>query len=45
MDLQEVLLVDMDWTAPAQNRDSWRALVSVEMRCRVPQGAVNLLTS
>ena len=36
MDLQEVGCVYMDWIGLAQDRDSWRTLVSVVMNLRVP---------
>jgi hypothetical protein len=36
MDLQEVGWGDMDWIDMAQDRDRWRALVSVVMNLRVP---------
>jgi hypothetical protein len=34
--LQEVLFGGMDWIDPAQDRDSWWALVKVVMYFRVP---------
>jgi len=36
MDLQEVGYGYMDWIGLAQDRDSWRTLVSVVMNIRVP---------
>jgi len=35
MNLQEVGCVYMDWTGQAQDRDSWRTLVSAVMNFRV----------
>ena len=36
MNLQEIGGGVMDWIGLAQDRDSWRALVNVEMNLRVP---------
>jgi hypothetical protein len=45
MDLQEVGCGREDWIGLAQDRDRWRALVSVVRNVRVLQNAGNFLTS
>jgi hypothetical protein len=45
MDLQEVGCGCEDWIGLAQDRDRWRALVSVVRNLSVPYNAGNFLTS
>ena len=45
MDLQEVGCGYMDWIGLAQDRESWRTLVSAVMKLQVPWSAGNFLTS
>jgi len=45
IDLQEVECVGADWIKLAQDRDRWRALVTVVTSLGVPQNAGNFLTS
>jgi hypothetical protein len=44
MDFREVW-GGLDWTALAQERDRWRAVVNTEMNLRVPLNAGNFLSS
>ena len=44
MDFREVW-GGMDWTAVAQDRDRWRAIVNTVMNLRVPLNAGNFLSS
>ena len=36
VDLQDVGWADIDWIYMGENRDRWRALVSVVMKLRIP---------
>ena len=45
IDLQALRYEVMVWIDVAQDRERWRSLVSVVMNLRVPQIAVNFLTS
>jgi hypothetical protein len=44
MDLREIGWDSVDWIGLAQDRDRWRALVSMVMNLRVPYNAENFLS-
>jgi hypothetical protein len=45
MALREIGYDDMDWIDVGQDRDLWRALMSIVMNLRVPQNAGKFLSS
>jgi len=45
MDLQEVRCGDVDWIELAQDRDSWRDLLTAVMNLHIPQYSGHFLTS
>ena len=45
LDVQEVGCGHVDWIGMAQDRNTWRTLVSAVMNLRVPRNAGNFWTS
>jgi hypothetical protein len=43
--LREIGWDDMDWINLAQNKESWRALVNMVIKLRVPENARKFLSS